>query len=142
MIVAVLAILSAIVSGASATEAQGTPPPAANVQVVNGPTPGYVIVRRDTVSEATHYRIGYVNMDRDYLRAKASATGNWRATFINGFVGDRGGRRVAEVQRKGYGAGEDSGDSVTPQTPATNPGVATDVGRPTQQRWHATGELD
>ena len=36
VIVAVLAILSAIVSGASPTEVQGSSPPAANVQVVNG----------------------------------------------------------------------------------------------------------
>ena len=127
VIVAVLAILSAIVSGVSPTEVQGNSPPAANVQVVNGPTPGYVIVRRDTVSEATHYRIGYVDLVRDYPQAKASVTGNWREAFVNGFVGDRGGRRVAEVQRKSYGAGEGSGDSVAPQTPATDLGVATGV---------------
>ena len=120
VIVAVLAILSAIVSGVSPTEVQGNSPPAANVQVVNGPTPGYVIVRRDTVSEATHYRIGYVDLVRDYPQAKASVTGNWREAFVNGFAGDRGGRRVAEVQRKGYGAEEGSGDSVTPQAPATD----------------------
>ena len=120
VIVAVLAILSAIVSGASPTEVQGSSPPAANVQVVNGPTPGYVIVRRDTVSEATHYRIGYVDLVRDYPQAKASVTGNWREAFVNGFAGDRGGRRVAEVQRKSYGAEEGSGDSVTPQAPATD----------------------
>ena len=89
VIVAVLAILSAIVSGASPTEVQGNSPPAANVQVVDGPTPGYVIVRRDAVSEATHYRIGYVDLVRDYPQAKASVTGNWRETFGNGFVGDR-----------------------------------------------------
>ena len=80
VIVAVLAILSAIVSGVSPTEVQGNPPPATNVQVVNGPTPGPAIVRWD-----------------------------------------------AEVLRQGYGAGQDSGDSVTPQTPAADPGVATDV---------------
>ena len=127
VIVAVLAILSAIVSGVSPTEVQGNSPPAANVQVVNGPTPGYVIVRRDTVSEATHYRIGYVDLVRDYPQAKASVTGNWREAFVNGFAGDRGGRRVAEVQRKSYGAEEASGDSVAPQTPATDLGVATGV---------------
>ena len=127
VIVAVLAILSAIVSGVSPTEVQGNSPPAANVQVVNGPTPGYVIVRRDTVSEATHYRIGYVDLVRDYPQAKASVTGNWREAFVNGFAGDRGGRRVAEVQRKSYGAEVGSGDSVTPETPATDLGVATGV---------------
>ena len=89
VIVAALAILSAIISGASPTEAQGNSPPAANVQVVNGPTPGTVIVRWDAVPEATHYGIGYVNLLRDHPQAKAGATGNWRETFGNGFVGDR-----------------------------------------------------
>ena len=89
VIVAALAILSAIISGASPTEAQGNSPPAANVQVVNGPTPGTVIVHWDAVPEATHYGIGYVNLLRDHPQAKAGATGNWRETFGNGFVGDR-----------------------------------------------------
>ena len=80
VVVAALAMLSAIVSGASPTEVQGNPPLATDVQAVNGPIPGPAIVLWD-----------------------------------------------AEVQRKGYGAGEDSGDSVRPQTPATDPGVATDV---------------
>ena len=89
VIVAALAILSAIISGASPTEAQGNSQPAANVQIVNGPTPGPVIVRWDAVPEATHYGIGYVNLLRDHPQAKAGATGNWRETFGNGFVGDR-----------------------------------------------------
>ena len=89
VIVVVLAILSAIISGASPTEAQGNSQPAANVQIVNGPTPGPVIVRWDAVPEATHYGIGYVNLLLDHPQAKAGATGNWRETFGNGFVGDR-----------------------------------------------------
>ena len=52
-------------------DAQGSAPPATNIRVLNGYNPGEVIITWEAVPEATHYRIGYVNMDRDYARAKA-----------------------------------------------------------------------
>ena len=79
--VVIAAILAAVVSGAVPADAQGSAPPATNIRVLNGYNPGEVIITWEAVPEATHYRIGYVNMDRDYARAKASATGDWREAF-------------------------------------------------------------
>ena len=79
--VVIAAILAAVVSGAMPADAQGSAPPATNIRVLNGYNPGEVIITWEAVPEATHYRIGYVNMDRDYARAKASATGDWREAF-------------------------------------------------------------
>ena len=44
--------------------------------------PGEVVISWDVVPQATHYRIGYVNMETDYPLAKASATGDWINAFI------------------------------------------------------------
>ena len=85
VIVAALAILAAIVSGAPPAEAQGRPPGATNIQIVNGHNPGEVIISWDAVPAATHYRIGYVNMDTDYPLAKSTEggrTGNWLEAFV------------------------------------------------------------
>ena len=78
----VAAILVASGNGALPASAQGTIPWATNIQVVDGPNPGEVIITWNAVAEATHYRIGYVNMDTDYPLARASATGNWREAFV------------------------------------------------------------
>ena len=43
---------------------------------------GEVVVSWDAVPEATHYRIGYVNMELDYHFAKASCTGEWIEAFV------------------------------------------------------------
>lgn len=85
VIVATLAILAAIVSGAPPAEAQGRPPATANIQIVNGHNPGEVIISWDAVPAATHYRIGYVNMVTDYPLAKSTEggrTGNWLEAFV------------------------------------------------------------
>ena len=85
VIVAALAILAAIVSGAPPAEAQGRPPATANIQIVNGHNPGEVIISWDAVPAATHYRIGYVNMVTDYPLAKSTEggrTGNWLEAFV------------------------------------------------------------
>ena len=85
VIVATLAILAAIVSGAPPAEAQGRPPATANIQIVNGHNPGEVIISWNAVPAATHYRIGYVNMVTDYPLAKSTEggrTGNWLETFV------------------------------------------------------------
>ena len=56
--------------------------PAANITTVNGSSTGDVVISWDAAPGATHYRIGCVNMVRDYPRAKASSTGNWREAFL------------------------------------------------------------
>ena len=78
----VAVILAGIFSNATPASAQVRTPPATNIQVVNGHNPGEVIISWNAVPEATHYRIGYVNLDTDYPLAKASRTGNWREAFI------------------------------------------------------------
>ena len=61
---------------------QVTRPPVANIAVCNGPNAGEVTISWDAVRQATHYRIGYVNMLQDYPRAKASVTGEWIEALI------------------------------------------------------------
>ena len=56
--------------------------PVTNITVCSGPNAGEVIVSWDAIPSATYYRIGYVNMVKDYPRAKASATGEWIEAFI------------------------------------------------------------
>ncbi len=56
--------------------------PAGNITVVNGRNTGEAVITWDAAPGATHYRIGCVNMERDYPRAKASNTGNWREAFL------------------------------------------------------------
>ena len=85
VIVAALAILAAIVSGAPPAEAQGRPPATTNIQIVNGHNPGEVIISWDAVPAATHYRIGYVNMATDHplaISTEGGRTGNWLEAFV------------------------------------------------------------
>ena len=56
--------------------------PAGNITAVNGRNTGEAVIAWDAAPGATHYRIGCVNMKRDYPRAKASHTGNWREAFL------------------------------------------------------------
>ena len=57
-------------------------PPTDNIAVRAGASTGEIIVSWDAVPRATHYRIGYVNMETDYPLAKASITGDWINAFI------------------------------------------------------------
>ena len=75
-------VLVAVVGTATPTGAQGRSPSATNIRVVDGHNPGEVIISWNGVPEATHYRIGYVNMKTDYPLAKASKTGNWKEAFV------------------------------------------------------------
>ena len=56
--------------------------PAGDITAVNGRNTGEAVIAWDAAPGATHYRIGCVNMERDYPRAKASNTGNWREAFL------------------------------------------------------------
>ncbi len=72
----------AFISGVVPADAQDRAAPATNIIVFNGHNPGEVILSWDAVYGTTHYRIGCVNMDRDYPRAKATVTGNWQEAFV------------------------------------------------------------
>ena len=56
--------------------------PTANIAVRAGENSGEVIISWDSVPGATHYRIGYVNMEVDYHLAKASCTEEWIEAFV------------------------------------------------------------
>ena len=78
----VVIVVVALVSSAVPAEAQSTASPPTNVLVSNGFNPGELILTWDVAHEATHYRVGCVNMNRDYPKAKDSVTGNWRQAFV------------------------------------------------------------
>ena len=74
-----LSLVAGISRPASAqTEALWT----SNIALRDGVNPGEVVISWDAVPQATHYRIGYVNMIRDYPLAKASVTGDWIEAFV------------------------------------------------------------
>ena len=75
----VVAISGELTGGAAA---QGSVPPVTNIAVCSGPSAGEVIISWDSVPGSSYYRIGYVNMVKDYPRAKASATGEWIEAFV------------------------------------------------------------
>ncbi len=56
--------------------------PTANIAVRAGANSGEFIISWDVVPAATHYRIGYVNMEVDYHLAKASCTEEWIEAFV------------------------------------------------------------
>ena len=80
-LMATVALIIVATSGSWAL-AQGSVPPVTNIVVCSGPDAGEVVISWDSVSQATYYRIGYVNMVKDYPRAKASATGEWIEAFV------------------------------------------------------------
>ena len=85
VLLAVAALLFVIANPTAAqtsAPAQGKPSPVSSIAVCNGANPGETIISWDVVPEATHYRIGYVNMQTDYPIAKASNTGDWINAFI------------------------------------------------------------
>ena len=82
ILVAVVAAVFAFGVSDRPASAQTGAPAAGNITVRDGTNPGEVIISFDAVPGATHYRIGYVNMETDYLLAKASGTGEWKEAFI------------------------------------------------------------
>ncbi len=56
--------------------------PTANIAVRAGANSGEAVISWDDVPGATHYRIGYVNMEVDYHLAKASCTEEWIEAFV------------------------------------------------------------
>ena len=102
-------LVGAFVVTASPAAAQGGVPPVTNIELRSGPNPGEVIVSWNAVPQATHYRIGYVNMELDYHLAKASCTGEWIEAFVYIDVNARNipvsnGRAEYTVRRLSLGA--------------------------------------
>ena len=58
------------------------PSPVSNIAVCIGPNVGEAVISWDVARRATHYRIGYINIAKDYPRAAASVTGEWIEAFI------------------------------------------------------------
>ena len=101
-------LLIAIVGCATPVRAQNDAPPVTDIELRDGPNPGEVIISWNAVPEATHYRIGYVNMETDYWRAKASVTEDWLEAFVYVDVDARnftvsGGRTEYTVPRLAQG---------------------------------------
>ena len=104
VLAAVLIALSAVAGIHRPASAQTGAPATGNIVVRDGSQPGEVIISWDAVAEATHYRIGYVNMATDYPLAKASVTGEWIEAFVYVDVNARnfvvsGGRTEYTVRR-------------------------------------------
>ena len=78
----ILVISVAFISGVVPADARDRAAPATNIVAFNGHNPGELTLEWDAAFGATHYRIGCVNLDRDYPRAKATVTGNWRQAFV------------------------------------------------------------
>ena len=81
-ILCIAILLGAVVGSAVPAEAQSTAAPPTNIRVVNGFNPGEVIITWSAAHGANHYRVGCVNMHRDYPRAKATNTGRWQQAFV------------------------------------------------------------
>ena len=82
ILLALLAIAAFLLVIANPTAAQSRPSSVTNIAVCNGANAGETIISWDVVPEATHYRVGYVNMQTDYPIAKTSVTGDWINAFI------------------------------------------------------------
>ena len=80
--IVLITLVGVVVATAPPVGAQGGAAPVTNIAVCGGPEAGEVIISWNPVSQATYYRIGYVNMVKDYPRAKASATGEWIEAFV------------------------------------------------------------
>ena len=91
------------------TPGSGEVAPTGNIDVRPGQNPGEFVVTWDAVPGATHYRIGYVNMEVDYHFAKGSCTEEWIEAFIYVDVNARNipvsnGRAEYTVRRLSEGA--------------------------------------
>ena len=91
----VLVALSLAVGLPRPASAQAGAPATGNIEVRDGVNPGEAIISWDAVPQATHYRIGYVNMVQDYPLAKASVTGEWIEAFVYVDVNARNSRSPA-----------------------------------------------
>ena len=77
-----LLVASSTISINPVVDAQSTYPPAtSDVQIRDGTLPGQSVVSWAIVPDATHYRIGYINMDDYVALVRSSPTASWRQTI-------------------------------------------------------------
>ena len=81
--VAVLIALAILAAGISRpASAQGSTPATGDITVSNGVNPGEVVISWDAVPQATHYRIGYVNMVQELSIGQSQlSSGEWIEAF-------------------------------------------------------------
>ena len=76
------ALVSVGVASAPPAAAQDGISPVTNIELRYGADHSEVTVSWDPVPRATHYRIGYVNMEVDYHLATAGCTKEWIEAFV------------------------------------------------------------
>ncbi len=112
--VLVASVCTLLVSGsperpaAAQSETQIGVPATGNIRVRDGTNSGEVVISWDYVPGATHYRIGYVNLDQDYDRAVSNPAKDWKTAFVYVDEDARnlvvvGGRVEYTVRRLGQG---------------------------------------
>ena len=147
---AVLFLLVALVTvagSAAPANAQSSTPAVTNIQVRNGVQPGEVVVSWDAVPQATHYRIGYVNMETDYPLAVASTTGEWIEAFVYVDVNARnfavsGGRAEYTVRRLAQGVRHAFTVLTSSNFSNTSQSVRSEFSWPRNPRWRFFTVLD
>ena len=87
VMVAIAVTLVGVVGIVTPATAKEQIPPATNIQVANGLKSGEIIITWEAVPEAAYYRIGSINIDRDYSSAKAN--GDWMEAFTYVDVANR-----------------------------------------------------
>ena len=142
-----LVVLVAVVGYATPANAQSSAPPVTNILVRNGTQPGEVVVSWDAVPQATHYRIGYVNMETDYPLAKASVTGEWVEAFVYVDVNARnftvaGGRTEYTVRRLAQGVRHAFTVLTSNNFANTTQSVSGEFSWPSDPRWEFFTTLD
>ena len=142
-----LVVLVAVVGYATPANAQGSAPPVTNILVRNGTQPGEVVVSWDAVPQATHYRIGYVNMETDYPLAKASVTGEWVEAFVYVDVNARnftvaGGRTEYTIRRLAQGVRHAFTVLTSNNFANTTQSVSGEFSWPSDPRWEFFTTLD
>lgn len=86
--VLVVSVCTLLVSGsperpaAAQSETQIGVPATGNIEVRDGTNPGEVVISWDYVPGATHYRIGYVNLDQDHDGAVSNPAKDWKTAFV------------------------------------------------------------
>ena len=112
--VLVATVCTLLVSGsperpaAAQSETQIGVPATGNIRVRDGTNSGEVVISWDYVPGATHYRIGYVNLDQEYDRAVSNPAKDWKTAFVYVDEDARnlvvvGGRVEYTVRRLGQG---------------------------------------
>ena len=105
-----------------------------------GPGDGEATLSWDAVSDATHYRIGYVNLEVDYHLAKATCTGEWIGSFISIDVNAQNipvsdGRVEYTLRRLVPGAGHAFTVLTSDNFDYRGPSVSGEFFWPTNPRW-------